>query len=81
MTKTLEKSKEYLDEWVRLLKEAHEIHKHPFSGADKCIRCYEYKKIPYLIKLCDTCMDILKTDYPEIYEETRQENIRLFDSL
>lgn len=63
-----------------LLKEAHEYKKHPHEdNPDKCIRCYEYKFIRYALKLCDKCQDELRINFPEKYEESRLENMRLFD--
>ncbi|HNX03516.1 MAG TPA: hypothetical protein PLE33_08690 [Candidatus Cloacimonas sp.] len=71
-----------IPEWVQFLRDAHEYKKHPHSdNPDKCIRCYEYKWIPYSLKLCDLCQEQLKESYPEVYEQSRLENIRRYDSI
>ena len=48
-------------------------------GFIKCARCYEYKNIKYSVPLCDACAEFLKENFPEIYEEARLENIKLYD--
>ena len=69
------------DQFIELLKEAHEFrkHSHPELGFDKCLRCYEYKKIPYSLKICDLCQEQLKESFSEDYERARLENMRLYD--
>ena len=75
------KIKNSFDELIEILKKAHDFRKipHPELGWDKCIRCYEHKKIPYPLKLCDLCQEQLKENFPEVYEKSRLENIRLYD--
>lgn len=69
-----------IPKWVQLLKEAHEYKKHPHTdNPDKCLRCYEYKWIPYPLKLCNECRETLKENFPETYEQSKLKNMELYD--
>jgi hypothetical protein len=48
-------------------------------GMDKCLRCWNWSYIPYPLKLCNRCVEVLRNDYPDDYEEAKKENMRLYD--
>ena len=69
-----------LEKFVELMRDAHEYRKSPHSdNPNRCERCREYVWINTPLKLCNKCQDQLKENYPEVYEQARLENMRLYD--
>jgi hypothetical protein len=68
--------KEEMREWGRLYKEL--VEPRQLKGQLVCVRCREYDWLTHN-GLCGRCVETLRSNYPDTYEEARQENIKLYD--
>jgi hypothetical protein len=46
----------------------------------QCERCKNFYNIPWPIKICSSCIDTLRDNFPEIFLVLQQENMRLYDA-
>jgi hypothetical protein len=59
--------------WLKELYKSRQL-----DGQLKCVRCWEYDWLSPN-GLCGRCIGLLRVNFPEMFEQARQENIKLFD--
>lgn len=75
ITQDIKRDKEYFEIW-NLFRTIYKPK--PLKNQLQCVRCREYDWLSPN-GLCGRCIEILRNDFPEIFEQAKQENMKLFD--